>query len=146
MSASDMQEKRIEEILGPDEDDLDFEQCRDRFFQHLCQNLKLPCDVTGTEDFNWEEPYVFGGWDQEEYKKLKKKQPSYEDIFQLIAIHKDVYSEWKLFRDDDFTAEVRRKSDNKEFYLGLAELKAIEEGTLNAQLMDDFAVWLVNNR
>lgn len=90
--------------------------------------------------------YVFGDWDQDEYKKLKKNQPSYEDTFQLLAIHQDIYSEWMLFPGDDLTAEVRRKSDNKEFYLGLAELKAIKKGTKNARLLDDYAVWLVNYR
>ena len=27
-------------------------------FEHLKANLQLPCEVTGTEDFRWEEPYV----------------------------------------------------------------------------------------
>jgi hypothetical protein len=146
MSKIDDQDKRIKTIIGANEGDESFEEARNRFFQYLCQNLQLPCDVTGIEDFNWEEPYVFGVWDQDEYKELKKDQPSYEDTFQLLAIHKDIYSEWILFRGDDLTAEVRRKSDNKEFYLGLSELKAIKKGTKNAQLLDDFSVWLVNNR
>jgi hypothetical protein len=146
MSRPDDQEKRIETIIGANEDDVSFEEARNRFFQYLCQNLQLPCDVTGIEDFKWEERYVFGGWDQDEYKKLKKNQPSYEDTFQLLAIHQDIYSEWMLFQGDDLTAKVRRKSDNKEFYLGLAELKAIKKGTKNARLLDDYAVWLVNSR
>lgn len=146
MSKIDDHEKRIETIIGANEDVESFEEARNRFFQYLCQNLQLPCDVTGSEDFNWEEPYVFGGCDQDEYKELKKDQPSYKDTFQLLAIHKDIYSVWMLFRGDDLTAEVRRKSDNKEFYLGLAELEAIKKGTKNAQLLDDYSVWLVNNR
>jgi hypothetical protein len=146
MSVLDEQEQRIEAIIGPDDDDASFEQSRERFFQHLCQNLQLPCDVTGIEDFNWEEPYVIGQWDQEEYKTLKKKQPSYKDIFQLIAIHNDGYSEWMLFQDDDLVAEVKRKSDNKDFFLGLAEIKAVKKGTKNIQLLDDYSVWLVNSR
>lgn len=146
MSALDQQEKRIEEIIGPDDGDMSFEQARERFFQHLCQHLLLPCDVTGIEDFNWEEPYVFGQWDQKEYQKLKQKQPSYKDAFQLIAIHNGVYSEWMLFQSDDLTAEVIRKSDNKTFYLGLAEIKTIKNETPNTQLLDDYSVWLVNSR
>ena len=35
------------------------------FFKHLKSNLQLPCEVTGTEDFRWEEPYVIGGWSQQ---------------------------------------------------------------------------------
>ena len=128
MSKIDNQEKRIETIIGANEDVESFEEARNRFFQYLCQNLQLPCDVTGIEDFKWEEPYVFGIWDQDEYKELKKDQHSYEDTFQLLAIHKDIYSEWMLFGGDDLTAEVRRKSDKKKFYLGLAELEAIKQG------------------
>jgi hypothetical protein len=51
-----------------------------------------------------------------------------------------------LFQNDDLTAEVRRKSDNKEFHLGLAEIKTVKKGTQNTQLLDDYSVWLVNSR
>ena len=146
MSKIDDHEKRIETIIEANEDVESFEEARNRFFQYLCQNLQLPCDVTGSDDFDWEEPYVYGGWDQDEYKELKKDQPSYKDTFQLLAIHKDIYSVWMLFQGDDLTAEVRRKSDNKKFYLGLAELEAIKKGTKNARLLDDYSVWLVNSR
>ena len=145
MSVLDQQEKRIEAIIGTNEDD-EFEEVRNRFFQHICQNLQIPCDVTGIEDFNWEEPYVFGDREQEEYERLKMSQPSYTDTFELLAVHIDRYSEWMLFQNDDLTAEVRRKSDNKEFYLGLAEIKAVKKGTQNTQLLDDYSVWFINNR
>jgi len=145
MSTLDEQEKRIETITGPDDDDASYEHSRERFFQHLCQHLQLPCEVTGIEDFNWEEPYVFGGWDQAEYNRLKRIRPSYEDTFLLLAIRKDVYSEWMMC-DDDLTAEVKRKSDNKEFYLGLSEIKAVDTKTQNEQLLEDYAVWFVDNR
>ena len=38
------------------------------------------------------------------------------------------------------------KSDGKEFDLGLAELGVTDKKSSNFQLVDDFAVWLVNNR
>ena len=41
---------------------------------------------------------------------------------------------------------VRRISDSKEFVLGLSELKAIDEKSNSYQLLEDFSVWLVNNR
>ena len=34
----------------------------------------------------------------------------------------------------------------QEFYLGLAELEATDENSPEFQLIDDYAVWLVNNR
>ena len=43
-------------------------------------------------------------------------------------------------------ARVRRKSDGKEFDLGLAELQVTDKKSPNFRLVDDYAVWLVNNR
>ena len=51
----------------------------------------LPCldkkaVLTGREDFLWEEFYVFGPGDKDEYEMLKKKRASYTDEFELIDI------------------------------------------------------------
>ena len=51
-----------------------------------------------------------------------------------------------MFHGGDLAGQVRRKSDGKEFYLGLAEIKAVDEKSLNYQLLDDYSVWFVNNR
>ena len=51
-----------------------------------------------------------------------------------------------MFGGEDLAARVRRQSDDKEFYLGLAEIEAVEQGTVNYQLLDDYSVWFVNNR
>jgi hypothetical protein len=48
--------------------------------------------------------------------------------------------------DEDIVAHVRRKGDGKEFDLGLAEIRATDKKSSNFQLIDDYAVWLVNNR
>lgn len=105
-----------------------------------------PCEVTGIEDFNWEEPYVFGSWSRKKYARLKKTQPSYGDKYQLLRIDDEEFSEWMLFRGDDLAAHVQRISDGKKFVLGLAELKATDRKSRNYELLDDFSVWLVNNR
>jgi len=65
----DAQDKRIAAILGEIED-VDFEETIDIFFEYLKNNLSLPCEVTGIEDFRWEEIYVFGPGDQAEYDHL----------------------------------------------------------------------------
>lgn len=144
MSKFDERMKRWNAILGeaaegPQEEALDV------FFKHLKANLQLPCEVTGIEDFRWEERYVLGGWDPQEYKQLKKTQPSYTDKYELLGITRDEWSEWILF-SEDIVAHVRRKSDGKEFYLGLAELRVTNRKSPNFRLLDDYAVWLVNNR
>ncbi len=47
---------------------------------------------------------------------------------------------------DEVKANVRRKSDGKRFVLGLSELKVTNKDSQNYQLLDDYAVWLVNYR
>jgi hypothetical protein len=145
MSRMDAQDARIAAIVGDDEEST-FDQGVDKFYHHLKSSLQLPCDVTGTEDFRWEEFYVIGPGDPKEHDRLRQTQPSYLDTFELLAIEKDICSEWMMFHDEDLAAYVRRKSDGKEFHLGLAEIKAVAKKSKNYQLLDDFAVWFVNSR
>jgi hypothetical protein len=145
MTDRDKQDERIQAIVG-DDDQITFEDGVERFYEHLKAKLKLPCDVTGTEDFRWEERYVFGPGDRNEYARLKKSRPSYRDVYELLAIERHGVSEWMMFSGDDLAAHVRRKSDSKEFMLGLAELKAVDQKSANCQLLNDFAVYLVNYR
>jgi hypothetical protein len=141
----DAQFRRIDSILGESAGQ-SFEDGVAVFYEHLCRTLELPCEVTGTEDFRWEEPFVVGGWDRKEYERLKKDRPSYRDRYDLLRIESGPVSEWMLFGPEDIAAFVRRKSDGKEFCLGLAELKAVNRKSPNAQLLHDFAVFFVNNR
>ena len=139
MTEFDAQNARTKTIVGDDEDQ-SFEQTIERFYQHLTESLQLPCDVTGIEDFDWEEYYVLGPGDYAEYNKLRKTQPSYQDIFELLAIEKETGSEWMMFLGEDLAARVQRKSDEVAFHLGLAEIETVERGSLNHQLLYDYAV------
>ena len=141
----DEQFQRIDAILG-DSMERGFPAAVKVFFEHLRRSLVLPCEVTGIEDFRWEEFYVIGPGSRKEYERLKKHQPSYRDRFELMKIEMDIYSEWMLFVVEDIAAHVRRKSDRKKFTLGLAELKAVDERSPNYQLLDDYAVFFVNYR
>ena len=141
----DAQDKRIDLILGKIED-LDFDETIDIFCEYLKTNLSLPCEVTGIEDFRWEEIYVFGPGDQEEYDHLKKTQPSYTDRYEFLGIDRKGKSEWMLCWEDDIGANIRRISDSKEFLLGLSELEATDKKSKNYELLDDYSVWFVNNR
>jgi len=143
MSKFAEQQKRWDRILK-DAAEGTQEEALEAFFKHLNASLQFPCEVTGSEDFTWEEPYVIGGWSQQEYKRLKKTQPSYRDKYQLLGIERG-WSEWMMF-SEDIAAHVRRNGDGKEFYLGLAELKVTDKKSPNFQLIDDYAVWLCNNR
>ncbi len=141
----DAQWKRIEAIVGAGET-ATLEDQLTAFSEYLLRSLELPCAVTGSEDFRWEERYVIGGANPAEYERLKKDQPSYRDQYDLLEINRGVYSEWMMFDGEDIGAHVKRKSDGKEFWLGLAEPKAVGRKSRNAQLLDDFAVFLVNSR
>jgi len=143
MSKYDEQVRRWKAILGDAAEDSQ-EEILAILFEHLKANLQLPCEVTGIEDFQWEEPYVFGGWDQQEYERLKETQPSYTDKYELLEIGQEEISEWNMFHAD-IIAHVRRKIDGKEFFLGLAELQVTDKKTANFQLIDDYATWFVNN-
>jgi len=145
MNKTERQFQRIESILG-DSQKLSFRQLVGRFFAHLQRSLILPCEVTGIEDFDWEEFYVLGPGDPKEYTRLKKHQPSYRDRFELLAIKRGVVSEWMLFGGDDIAAHARRKSGGREFYLGLAELKVVDKRSPNHQVLDDYAVFFANYR
>jgi hypothetical protein len=141
----DAQWKRISAILG-DAENKTLNEAVAVFYEHLRKSLKLPCEVTGTEDFRWEEGYVMGWAPEKEWNRLRRTQPSYEDHYDLLEIELGVFSEWMMFSGDDIGARVKRKSDGKEFWLGLAELKAIKRNSPNGRLLHDYAVFLVNSR
>lgn len=141
MSEVDEQFERINKIVGNDE--WMAEEQIDIFYNHLKDSLRLPFEVTGIEDFGWEEFYIVGPGSKEEHEALRRNQPSYKDIYKLIEIKNRVTSEWMLY-SPEIGARVRRKSDRKVFWLGLSELKAMDEGSKNYQLLDDYAVWYAN--
>src|ERR1051326_7769818 len=74
--------RRIDEIVG---DEADAGKASELWLNHLCKHLELPCEVSGVEDFRWEEPYVLGVADRTEYRRLCRRQPSYRDVLRSIA-------------------------------------------------------------
>jgi hypothetical protein len=78
------QEKRIEEVFQDKTEDLSKRLETIKIYkEYLDQNLSYPIELTGIEDFNWEEFYLLGPGSQKEYEKLKKSNPSYLDTFIL---------------------------------------------------------------
>jgi len=106
----------------------------------LKNHVAIPCQLTGIEDFEWEEAYVFGFGSKREYQELKETQPSYTDKFFLISFIEDV-DEWY-----GLLVRVQRLCDKKQFVLPLADLKSTDRKSKNYQLLDDYSVWFVNNR
>jgi len=130
MSKAREQERRI--LAAISDLDVKDEVAFRRWYKYLASHLTLPFDVTGIEDFQWEEFFVLGPANKAVYKRLQRKRPSYRDVFELtsiIAASDYSESEWCMF-PDELKAHVRRKSDGKRFVLGLSELK----GCMAAQL------------
>ena len=107
---SDEQSKNIAQIL--DSKDLSVtEENQDKFYDYLSEHINYPCILTGAEDFSWEEPYVFGVFDQEEYERLKKKRASYTDHFKLVRLE-DIIDDIR-----GILVKVKRIGDRKIFVL-----------------------------
>jgi hypothetical protein len=103
---------------------------------HLKKHLSLPLRVTGIEDFPWEEPYVLGGWDRNEYEEMKKTNPSYTDKFDLIDILDP--------ESDDLIAKIRRISDGRTFQMELSWLRCVDKKSPDYVTLNDYSVWHVN--
>lgn len=135
----DEEEKRINEIIKSDDVSVN-EENLNRYFNFLKTNLKTPCILTGMEDFDWEEPYILGGWSKKEYEELKKTKPSYTDKFDFIKLEKE-YDDWK-----GIYASVRRISDNKIFTIPLWDLEVVDKKNSNFQIVSDYSSWMTNYR
>lgn len=131
-------EKNIMEIFGRKESP---EVTKERLLlykNYLLDNLDADAILTGREDFPWEEFYIFGPGDSDEYEELKKERPSYTDEYKLIGIsNQEVHGK-------DLIAKTRRLSDEKIFEIGLSWLSAKNKKNKDYQLLDDFATWVVN--
>jgi hypothetical protein len=137
--SSEEQHQHIVQIL--DSEDLSVsKENLDRFYDYLSEHIKYPCVLTGMEDFSWEEPYLLGVFDQEEYERLKKKRASYTDQFTLLKLED---------RIDDLRGilvKVKRISDKKVFVLPLWDLKTVDRKDQNHQIIDNYSFWMTNYR
>ena len=140
MGEYEKQEERIIAILGTKKLDVTRKTVR-TYLSYLKKHVEIPCQLTGIEDFEWEESYVFGYGSKREYEELKKTQPSYTDKFNLIKFADEMDDYY-----DGIFVHVQRVSDKKKFALPLADLKSTDKKSKNHQLLDDYSVWFVNNR
>ncbi len=101
---------------------------------------KDTCILTGSEDFSWEEPYVFGVFDKEEYERLKKKRASYTDHFKLVKLE-DIIDDLR-----GIMVKVKRIGDKKVFVLPLWDLETTDRKDKNQQLFVDYSYWMSNYR
>jgi hypothetical protein len=134
----DEDDLEIVEILGT-EDIQVTEENLEKYQNYLLENLDLNTVVTGIEDFPWEERYIFGYGDNDEYKRLKKTRPSYRDLYKIMKFE-------MIDESYGLIVKVKRLSDRKFFELPLADLKANDNKSEAFQLLNDYSVWFVNWR
>lgn len=137
MTDHDAQELRIKRILGEDNLGVSNESLV-MYRSYLQSNIIIPCELTGREDFQWEEFYIFGPGDKQEYEELKKTRPSYEDVYTFMSFDDQIEDMPGLM------VKAKRKTDRKQFVLPLVDLKATDTKSPNFQLIDDYSVWYVN--
>ena len=139
----EQQDRRLADIFGTPTVPKVTEETLAVYLGYLKQHLEVPCQLTGIESrgcFAWEEAYIFGRRRPKEYAQRKKKEPSYTDTYAFLRFE-DAYDPY-----DGLAVKVKRGSDSKRFVLPLANLKATEKPSNNAQLLDDYVVWFVNWR
>jgi hypothetical protein len=90
MPQLDKQDQRIADIFGTqDVPEVDTETL-EHYLDHLQRHVALPCQLTGIEDFDWEEYYVIGPGSKAEHERLRKTRPSYMDTYDLLSFEKEV--------------------------------------------------------
>ena len=131
-------EKRLKAILGQKQLEVS-EKTLKNYLEFLKKKVRLPCPVKASQEFEWEEYYLYGPGSKKEYEKLKKTRPSHTDMLQIIRFEDNIESE-----DNGILVEVQRLTDKKNFMLNLYELEAVDEESASAELLNDYAVWFVN--
>lgn len=131
--------RRIEGILGSRFGDISRrKETLECYKEYLERELKLPVEVCGREDFSWEEFYLFGPGDKQEYEELKRTRASYTDMLRMtrISAHYEV--------DHGLFGHFTRIADRKRFELPLEDFRAVNKKSPEAQLLEDYSIWFVN--
>jgi hypothetical protein len=131
------EENRISEILKTNDESVNEVNLK-TYFKYLKSKVSNHCILTGTEDFPWEEPYLFGDWDNDEYEKLKITQPSYTDHYKLVNFID------KFAGRQGIIVKVERLSDKKVFELPLWDLEVVDNNAPEYILISDYSSWMTN--
>ncbi|HBK96530.1 MAG TPA: hypothetical protein DD001_03970 [Microcoleaceae bacterium UBA10368] len=130
-------ERKLSQIINPNTLDVGVKNFL-KYLEYLKQNMIVPSQVTGREEFRWEQEYLSSPGKKKEYETLKKTQPSSTEIFQIVRLRDSV------FQHDGIMVDVQRLTDKQTFILPLVDLKAIDCSSPNHQLLEDYTLWFIN--
>jgi hypothetical protein len=133
------QDLRIAAILGG-KPDIHFRDAIEIFRAYIHPRMQFPCEAAASGPFCWEIPYLARDSDAE-YERLQRSAPSHTDSFELLRFEEG-FSTWMRYRDEDITVCARRTTDERDFWLGLAELQVLDRDSLNFQLVDDYVAFV----
>lgn len=135
---------RIKQVFGTDEISRVSGKTLNIYFEYLKERVDCPCMLTGIESlgfFGWEARFSFGRRSsEEEYKRLRQKEGSFRDKYELREFDAVVDEEW------DILVNVQRIPYRKRFTIPLSQLQAVDKSSPNYQLLNDYTVWYVNWR
>jgi hypothetical protein len=70
MTTFDKQRQRLADLFGTEGVPSVKTETLERYLDHLKQHLEFPCQLTGIEDFPWEEIYVMGPGDKKRARAI----------------------------------------------------------------------------
>lgn len=137
--SADEQDARIGEILGEDATEVSSANLK-KFFNYLKETVAIPCNVLGSEPFEWEKKYVGKSLSHalsDEYYQLKEDNPSFNDIYDMVRFVE--YNE-----SEGILVEVQRTDDDKVFILPLVYLEIADDDSPDFQRVNDYVYWFAN--
>jgi 5-formaminoimidazole-4-carboxamide-1-beta-D-ribofuranosyl 5'-monophosphate synthetase len=137
MDSYDKQEARILKILGGDNAEVSDESL-EVYLDYLKEHITKPCEFKFGQMLKWEEYYILGPGDKQEYERLKKTRLSCKDILTLVKL--DDY----IDDDEGLMVKVRKADGKKQYAVALIDLEVVDKKSPNYQLVEDYNVWFVN--
>lgn len=107
--------------------------------KYLNENLEFPFEITGSEDFPWEEKYIFGFGSKDEWEEEKMNKPSYKDTYMALEVI-PYYDRYGLYIKAKRTSRMKRKK----FDLILGFITCTEKEGKNGNIIEAYKVWRAN--
>ena len=122
---------RVAKIFGAEKPPKVNKETLLQYRQYILDHFDRKTILMGCEKLRWEEYYLFGPGDEDEYEKLKKTRPSHTDEYRMIDISENIFEEGY---GSDLLVKVRRLPDRRQFFIELLNLEVVDEDLKEFQL------------